>query len=381
MSALGEYNKHKDYDDVLNLVHTHLKNRLLADSKIKHERAKLIQQYLQEIKRTAIAHREARLGRSALDEAFNQEYWNIIEQSFSLLNQARNAAGLNGLGVADALFQRHHRGTVSFQDDIAEEEFAALFAAIEMYWNNSSNIDLNNFFMGGTTGTVTAATAEFQDTIRQGLEQYVKERKIQLKDGMTGNKKVTAAAGKGDVRGSSSDNAQIIISEDFDDNPIKKLAALLQGATFSIKNYSSYNGPDSENKDVAEIMLTLGRSNLYKAITGSLSEFYTNPKTQRDIFYRGLQILTKTKETPSASARTVEIHFQHMRFMFELRGSGLVDKDGHSLAAHYIIYNDPASEKVYVQDTATIVLDAFEKEKRSSLFGEITVSASAVAKD
>ena len=125
------------------------------------------------------------------------------------------------------------------------------------------------------------------------------------------------------------------------------------------------------------VQLHLGNTNLYKAVTGVVSEVYPFTNIQRSIFFRGLQILKGTKRPPSATPEEVTRHFVHMRFNYELRGTGLLDKYGNSSVAKYIIYNDPSNDIIYVRDTASIILEEMRKSK-SNLFGDITIAASRV---
>ena len=125
------------------------------------------------------------------------------------------------------------------------------------------------------------------------------------------------------------------------------------------------------------VQLHLGDTNLYKPITGVISEVYSSVATQRRIFFRGMQILQGTKKPPSATENEVMIHFTHMRFMYELRGTGIIDSYGNKSVAKYIIYNDPTHDVIYVRDTASIILEEMKKN-RMNLFGGITLAASRV---
>ena len=53
MSALGKYSRNRDYDEVLNLVHGRLENKLMAEAKKASKDAFDIQTILQEIKQVA----------------------------------------------------------------------------------------------------------------------------------------------------------------------------------------------------------------------------------------------------------------------------------------------------------------------------------------
>ena len=67
-----------------------------------------------------------------------------------------------------------------------------------------------------------------------------------------------------DVRGKA---VTLNYSKDLPVN-VERLMYLMKDATFSAKNYTSNEG----QKLFSEIGLHLGQSNLYKAITGALSE-------------------------------------------------------------------------------------------------------------
>ena len=117
---------------------------------------------------------------------------------------------------------------------------------------------------------------------------------------------------------------------------------------------------------------------LYKAITGVISEVYKSTNTQREIFFRGLAILNDKDENHSATPEEVNVHFAHMRFNYELRGTGLLDANGNSMIAKYIIYNDPNGDTLYVRDTASLIVEEMNKNKHSNLFGNVVMSASRV---
>ena len=110
---------------------------------------------------------------------------------------------------------------------------------------------------------------------------------------------------------------------------------------------------------------------------GSLSSIYSNVADQKKVFFRGLSIITYPDKKHSATPEFVSLHFTHLRFIYELRGEGLLDKNGDSAIAKYIIYNDPNSDAIFVRDTASIIIEEMER-KTSHLFGVIYLSASKV---
>jgi hypothetical protein len=65
-----------------------------------------------------------------------------------------------------------------------------------------------------------------------------------------------------------------------------------------------------------------------------------------------------------------------LRFIYELRGSGLLDQNGLVMPVKYLIYNDPDSDAIFVKDTASLILEILESSTRiNSLLGEVTLSA------
>ena len=103
------------------------------------------------------------------------------------------------------------------------------------------------------------------------------------------------------------------------------------------------------------------------------------------MFYRGAQTLTETRDDrpghPTASPDEVIEHFKHMRYVYELTGYGLYDNynNNESTYVKYIIYNDPQSEKVYVKDTASLLLEKFKDGSSiSDLYNIVKVNASEI---
>lgn len=154
---------------------------------------------------------------------------------------------------------------------------------------------------------------------------------------------------------------------EFKDEILREIIPLLNNASFTVKNYKS--------STFESFGLELGHTNLFRSIVAELNivfpQNYTN--WQRDIFYRGAQIMTKTNEPPSASVEEVMKHFYHMRFIYELSGLGLIDSaTGKPQFVKYLIYNDPTTSNIYVQDTASIILNEINKRKGNiNTFGTI----------
>lgn len=99
-------------------------------------------------------------------------------------------------------------------------------------------------------------------------------------------------------------------------------------------------------------------------------------KQQLEFFYRGINtILYNSHGNGDLTAQ----HFRHLRFIYEIRGSGLLNKNGYVAPVKYLIYNDPSSDAIFVKDTASIILEALEASSRSSkILGELSISASKI---
>lgn len=136
---------------------------------------------------------------------------------------------------------------------------------------------------------------------------------------------------------------------------------LLKDATFSAKNYDSQKivgkNVDSLIKEFnpGHTTLTLGKTNTYRALSGSLHYLGINSKKTIDnIIFSGLTVLNSGKDTNEYN--DVANHFYHLRYLYELTGAGIVGKDGKSQRVKYLIYNDP-SGNIYVKSTYEIIAD------------------------
>ena len=136
---------------------------------------------------------------------------------------------------------------------------------------------------------------------------------------------------------------------------------LLKDATFSAKNYDSQKivgkNVDSLIKEfnAGHTTLMLGKTNTYRALSGSLHYLGINSKKTIDnIIFSGLTVLNSGKDTDKYN--DVANHFYHLRYLYELTGAGIIGKDGKSQRVKYLIYNDP-SGNIYVKSTYEIIAD------------------------
>lgn len=360
-SAIGRYHKETNYQTVLNASHDKIKQNLKRENL--QQNAKDLQNILYDIKRTAHI-----LGKEPQD-VVTQEIYNQYEKVIIETMNIQNLSRTHKLTSPRQLFRRQSRTTtVAESDNIFEEELAALMTSIEQL----STKNPINIHLVGNRGADTAAVQELTEKDTKNVIEAINKLEYK-KEGIykTKNLQVNRSQ-KIDVLGYES---TFTVSQDLPD--LQSFVNLMKDATFSAKQYKSRRG--SGNISPSEIGLKLGQTNIYKALTGSLSEVYSSTRDQRDIFYHGMQIMTgPLKKTPSASPNFVELHFSHLRFVYELRGTGLIDNTtGKSGVVKYLIYNDPDSDNIFVKDTASIILENLE-DRSSNLFGAIYLSASKV---
>ena len=361
--------RRSNYENELHSVHSAMLSKLKNET---HKRnAQELQSILQEIKITARHIKDGSPPNDFISQELYNQYVNLIEESVNLQNQFHA-----GNFSTHTLFGRQHRYDQTFTtgaDDIFEEDFAAVLAAIGSKTNNKNLGIIENYLVGSKM-----ATSRSVDYIKRGLTEYTEEQALKMINDIAekeGSKKrvkeIKTSVHKTDIIGYPS-TVEFVL----DVHPrIARLAELMKEATFSAKNYKSESYQDGKTtiKDFEEINLHLGNSNLFRAVTGALSEIKMSEVAKIKFFFEGAGIYLTNKY---GIADEVEKHFGDLRFIYELRGSGLMTGNGLILPVKYLIYNDPDSEAIFVRDTASIILESFEKSR--NLFGSIHISASRI---
>ena len=362
------YSKEQDFSVVLGRVHQNIIKKMKKEQAAAE--AKELQKILSEIKHT-VTQLDKAGSPDPVAKGIRKEYVNIINKACEKLN----TRGQKKLSPGALFFRQHSIKHTDESDNIFEEELAALFSAVAEARTKQS-FDFN-IFLSGTEGASLKAVDDLSKETKQQCVQILQDVEQELL-GKAKTKQIQAEKSqKVDVDGLPT-SLNLTFSKKMPN--ISRLAELLKDATFSAKSYSTHSYHKTGiNKHISSLQLGLGETNLYKAITGTLSEIYKTTRHQRDIFYRGMQILTYTKNTPSETAENVKKHFSHMRFIYELRGSGLLDASGGLRTAKYIIFNDPTSEAIYVKDTASLILEELGSSTYDDkLFGKISIAARKV---
>lgn len=353
--------KNTDFSSILTNTHKALYLKMQRNTNKKA--AKELQSLLQEIKKTA--QELNNYSNDPVTLRLKQDYEDLINTAFSL-QKVYHGSGFK----ASTLFRRKSSTkTIQEADNIFEEDLAAILAASELLGGNK-NISIQQFLTGTKTAGLKSIdilnSKELDEKVLKLINELANKENQRIKE----IKAIKETTGKIDVQGTA---ITLNYSVPLNDK-IERLMVLMKDATFSAKQYSSYSYSENKFKNFSSIGLQLGNTNLYKSITGALSEIYRSPKIQTYIFFRGMNTI---KNNCHGYGDMTREHFIHLKFIYELRGSGLLDSDGRIKNVKYIIYNDPSSDAIFVKDTASIVLDALDSAyKKSNLFGTIYLPAS-----
>lgn len=357
---------HNDpFSNILNDIHSRMARKMKRLNE--DARAKQIENVLVEIKRTAIELRRGDQD-SAVLKTVKNEMVQLIQATFNEQITAHTT-----LKEPFNLFQRQHQRVQSVTaDDIFEQQLGYLIkAAAEM---KQINVDINLILGGQDIATTTAInnlTKQMESQIISITNKAIQNQAKSINQkSLKPIRTIQAKAGKVDIR------TPVLEVDGNIDDMVSNFLRVVSGATFTLKNYKTKSWKNGEltEKDLSKMKIHLGNSNPYKAITGSLSEIYPDIRVQNIIYYRGMEILSGQSEPPdSASLSQVQQHFTHLRFIFELRGSGLIDEHGMKQTADFFIWNDPTSEKIIVRSTAALIQDSWERY--AGTFSAISLSA------
>lgn len=388
MSAISTFAVSRDLplSGILNNIHQVMKNRMEQQYNDNHlkDRAKVIENFLRQLKQEPYTFKKNRSKYRILTDTRN-ELSDILIDTQNELFQQNSALG------GTRLFRRTHNKflgkTNNMADDVFEEEFATLIKTLidKKSLLGEKEIPLN-IILSGTQYATTEAIENLSEEVKERLieitDEAIKEQGKKLgKEVRQGKyiKEIVSTVGKVDI----SVPMEIEIKEDGDEL-INNFLHAIQGMNFSLKNYRSkmfskdektgrysYKGQRSEG----EISLHLGDSNLPKAVMGALSP-YLSIKDQENVYYRGMTILSgRSKEPDTASYKEINEHFAHLKFIYELRGQGLL-MNGSNQIVDFIIWNDPDSENIAVESTLAIILSRWEEY--SALYGRVSLAASAL---
>lgn len=363
--------KTDNFTAIFNDIHQQVREKMLRESQ--KEQAIEIQNILRQIKHTIKLLRSDTS--SNIVNRVNAQLVALINQTF--LEQIEEHESLN---KATGLFNRSHFfknektnkkwgvQSLSGYDDIFEEQLNYLLkAAAEMKGINIT-VPMGSGQEKATSSALKYLSKQMEQNILEITKKAAQNMKINVnkQKGVIGQQIITTA-GKIDLK-----TPYFQVSTDATDI-ISKLLKVFSNKTFTLKNYATYT---SKLRSLDQIDIHLGNTNLYKAITGGLSQIFSDPSDQYTIYYRGMQILSGQSQKPdTANIEIINSHFAHLRFMYELRGTGLITNNNNAVA-DFIIWNDPSSQNIVVRSTKDLVARYIDNYKNA--FSAVSISASAL---
>lgn len=361
------YLRDQSFAKILNEIHQEMTSKI--EQNINDEKAKKIEEILRKIKK-AVKDLENATTDSTIVNKESKELAQLIKQTFN-----EQLITHSTLKSPTALFYRAHKSVSSIKgtDDIFQEEFGYLIKAAAKIKGIDINIET---IIGGQSQSSTQALNKLSEHMQTEILKITNEALKNQAKRINSMKispfvEISARAGKTDIF-----TPNLKVQEDGS-SLISEFLNTISGVNFSLKNYSSFQKDTGKGtqKKLTDINIHLGKSNPYKAITGSLSEILSDPRAQKRVYWRGMTILAGQSQDPdTASEDQVYKHFGHLRFIYQLRGAGLIDESGRHQVADFIIWNDPNSENIAVRSTASLIAQYWEEY--SSTFSPISISAS-----
>lgn len=245
-----------------------------------------------------------------------------------------------------SLFRMQHRWYLDSStrwgaDDVFEAELAKLLeVAGEQALNSMSDINMGVSIIGGQTGNVSAqGLKELENLPNEIAKKFMQNGEQVIQKTRTPSNLIsppTFRSAKVDVTGYSAEwSIGAEIKPEWED-----FIQTFTGARFTVKNYSSTS---------ANEVIHIGNSDLYKAFYGTLTDTLNfQSKDATHIYYH-------TVNTDPLVADMGQ-HIIHIRFTYELTGNGLYDASGNRIdAADFFIYNDPASNNIWVRSTKAMI--------------------------
>lgn len=331
--------------DFMQEVHIAMAAKYNSQKNDMTKRAKKLQNFFQDLQK--IAQGEGKTS-GAFDDIVLQ---NIVENSNK---------HLRGRSLSSNLFKR--KGGLSF-----ERELTAIITAV-LEEAGGMNISLPEINIGSKLSNIDIPTEQISQKLLEELGVKV-QKKITDKYGKTQKQLyLPSVQGKIDVRG-----YEIMISANLS-SQVFEIYDLLRNATFSAKNYDSMTW-DEKTRTLIEAgrkNLTLGNSNLLRAVYGALSSLnHYDSKTIMSAFYAGRNAIQQGNEELGS-------HFYHLRYIYELAGAGLNYSGVDYGEVQYLIYNDPHG-KIYVKSVSEILSDVLNNHPmfKGNPFSGIYISKSS----
>lgn len=260
------------------------------------------------------------------------------------------------------------------QGAMFEDDFAAVILSI-MNLANPDNKRTRSAIKSINIGSVTGTTdSSLFDAVEEEINYYTESLADEVKKEMD-SKRIGFVFGKIDtlVQG------KIVNLNGSVEFPPGVLDAL-SNASFTDKSYRSISYRDGQKIDLGDRQITLGNSDPYRAVMGSMRALGFDKLATQKVFYGGRNIIMgKDTNPPKESADYVGMHIYHLRYMYELTGAGILYQNyGSELSsgAKFMVYNDPMSMDIVVVPTSKIIQDILQSKNTSkNPYGHISISS------
>lgn len=340
--------------DELNTIHSKMKDYYCRQEEVEADKNKALQMelYLRDFKELASERYKSNLGKQIKAQRMLE-----LKGMNEILDAVQQATGSKYLfNMAHGWDDSNEIAKQYNADDVFEAQLYELLQKAGEYSlkKNSKNLNLGISIMGRTFAT--PIPLEDRDIITDVTKQAI----VDMMNSIPGNaieqqlqeseiySEIVAATGKTDVTGyNKTINIKANVKSKWQD-----FIKTFQGVRFSLKNYSS--------KSTKHYAISLGNTNPYKAFYGVLSSLGFQQKEISHIYIhsRISYFYNHTVQSQEGFSRILQI-----RFAYELSGVGLYDLEGNKLdAVDFLIYNDPATENIFVRSTKEIIHNRLKQD-------------------
>lgn len=350
----------KDVSSILQDVHDAMKAKYITSPTISQDiaQAQILTNFLSVLKQRAYNRKN-----TSPAERIQEDIYDLILDNITLPNHR----------TVHNLFRRTGRFAQQ-QGAMFEEDFAAVILSVMNIANpdNKRKNSIKNINIGSVVGTTDANL--LSRIVEEEAQYYTEDLAEEVKQEID-NKRVGFVFGKIDtiVEGT-------LINVNGSVNFPPGVLEALSNATFTDKSYRSISWKDGQKIDLGDRQITLGNSDPYRAVMGSMRVLGFDRLATQKVFYGGRNIVNGIDNNlPKESPDYVGKHIYHLRYMYELTGAGILYQNyGDSLTsgAKFMVYNDPMSMDIVVVPTSKIIQDILLSENvPQNPYGHISISS------
>lgn len=280
---------------------------------------------------------------------------------------------LPGRRTLHNLFRRTGRFSQQ-QGSLFEEDFAAVIQSVMRTANpdDKRRSSIKNINIGSVVGTTDANL--LAQVIEEECKYYAEDLADEVKKEID-TKRVGFVFGKIDtlVQGTIVNlNGEVAFPPG--------LLEALSNASFTDKSYRSVSYRDGQKIELGDRQITLGNSDPYRAVMGTMRSLGFDRLATQKIYYGGRNIMFGLdNKSPKESSDYVGQHIYHLRYVYELTGAGILYQNyGSELSAgaKFMVYNDPMSMDIVVVPTSKIVQDILlSNNVPGNPYGHISISS------